>query len=481
MLSSHDLWHDEAAAQHNAQNLTKFLLKDYHTHLPLYYVLLNFWIKIFPDTAFWLRGFSVLAAIMAVWLIFKFCISFLSREIALVAAFLFAISPLNIWYSQEVGLYNLSLLFIFISIFLLVKCFLEGSFLNWIYFSIFLLISLCTNYYSWFIIFGIWFIVILNKSFRYHIRSWILLNIVLLLCMLACNLIFVNDVENILNTGFWINRPSLKSILITFGNFNVGYNADYKTYIFQYLIFFTLFVSGLLYGLQKYKPIFKILITILAVGIFTPYFISKWIPVYIDRHLMSFSPFYYIIIAAGIESIRHKGAKIMIFTALSFIIFFSLNNYYHDILTSPIEYHLGSYTKKPFRPLVNYLKKMFNKNKDISVVYAIPSVGNSVGYYWREVSKPEFFYFFIPETLDNYWKGIMRWASMKMHRKFIDLSQPVHGEIENKDILLITGSWSREGLWDMNSSAVRAWMDRRFYKVSDVEFDSIWVTYYKRR
>lgn len=486
MLSSHDLWYDEASVYRNAKNLTKVILQDekviYPTHPPLYYILLNFWIKVFPDSAFWLRGFSALAAIIATYLVFRFCIFFMSKEIALIAAFLFAVSPLNIWYSQEVGLYNLSLLFVSTAVFLLAKCLKEASLLNWFYLYVLLVVSLGTNHYSWFIIFGIWFIVLLNKEFRQHIRKWILLNILLLLFILPYLLVFIKNLVNILNANFWINRPTLKSILITFGNFNAGYNADHKTYIFQYLIFFSLFVSGVLYGLRRYKSIFKILITILITGILIPYVISRWLPVYIDRHLMLFSPFYYIVIAAGIESIKPNGVKIVIFSALSFIIFLSLNNYYCDTLTSPIEYHLGSYTKKTFKPLVHYLKGMADKNKDISIVYATPSVRNSVYYYWKEDNNPEYFYFFIPETMDDYWRGVVTRASVKWPKSYIDLSRPICIDIENKkDILLITGSWAREGLWDMNSAAVKDWMDKRFYKVSDVEFDGIWVTCYKRK
>jgi hypothetical protein len=341
--------------------------------------------------------------------------------------------------------------------------------------------SLGTNHYSWFIIFGMWLIVLLNKDFRRHSRNWILLNILLLLLMLPYHFVFIKNLVNILNADFWINRPTLKSILITFGNFNAGYNADHKTYIFQYLIFFSLFISGVLYGLRKYKPIFKILITILITGILTPYVISKWLPVYIDRHLMLFLPFYYIIIAAGIESIKYNGVKIAIFSALSFIIFLSLNNYYCDRVTSPIEYHLGSYAKKPFKPLVYYLKRMVDKNKDIAIAYATPSVRNSVYYYWKDDNKPEYFYFFIPEAMDNYWKGVTTRASAKWPKSYIDLSRPICIDIKNKkDILLITGSWSREGSWDANSGAVREWLDKRFYKASDMEFDGLWVTRYKK-
>ena len=80
-------------------------------HPPLYYAVLRGWTLLLGTGPIVLRLFSVWVGVLAVPLIYLAGRRLLSRRIALLAALLLAISPLGIYYSQEVRMYGLMALF----------------------------------------------------------------------------------------------------------------------------------------------------------------------------------------------------------------------------------------------------------------------------------------------------------------------------------------------------------------------------------
>ncbi|HXF60529.1 MAG TPA: hypothetical protein VNK95_02860 [Caldilineaceae bacterium] len=82
-------------------------------HPPLYYALLHVWLALVdsaaPEPA---RGFSILCGALAIPALAWFAHSLLPARprVALLAAFLLAINPLHLYYSQEIRMYGLALL-----------------------------------------------------------------------------------------------------------------------------------------------------------------------------------------------------------------------------------------------------------------------------------------------------------------------------------------------------------------------------------
>jgi len=68
------------------------------------------WINILGDSEISLRSASLLAALLSILLTYVFARRFLDETAALVAAFLMAVSPVHIWYSQEARHYSFSIL-----------------------------------------------------------------------------------------------------------------------------------------------------------------------------------------------------------------------------------------------------------------------------------------------------------------------------------------------------------------------------------
>ena len=108
-LSGQSLWADEgnsvALARRSFAEIARRTAFDIHP--PLYYWLLKIWVFIFGESEIGLRSLSVVLGILLVYLIWVLGERLFRQPIALIAAFIAALSPLQIYYSQEVRMYIL--------------------------------------------------------------------------------------------------------------------------------------------------------------------------------------------------------------------------------------------------------------------------------------------------------------------------------------------------------------------------------------
>lgn len=108
-LSGQSLWADEgnsvALARRGFVEIARRTAFDIHP--PLYYWLLKIWISIFGDSEIGLRSLSVVLGIGLVYLIGILGTRFFSSRVGLIAALITALSPLQVYYSQEARMYML--------------------------------------------------------------------------------------------------------------------------------------------------------------------------------------------------------------------------------------------------------------------------------------------------------------------------------------------------------------------------------------
>ncbi|MFC1976332.1 glycosyltransferase family 39 protein, partial [Chloroflexota bacterium] len=108
-LGEQSLWYDETVSAFLASQPTLDLIA--HTardiHPPGYYLLLHFWAAVVGHTEFALAYFSLFFGILLIALTYRVSRYLIDSTTATWAAFLVAISPYNIWYSQEVRMYTL--------------------------------------------------------------------------------------------------------------------------------------------------------------------------------------------------------------------------------------------------------------------------------------------------------------------------------------------------------------------------------------
>jgi 4-amino-4-deoxy-L-arabinose transferase-like glycosyltransferase len=108
-LDGQSLWADEG----NSVALAGRSLADitygsaYDIHPPLYYYLLHFWVRLFGTSEFAVRSLSAVIGTLLVGLTFLLGRRLFDSWVGLVAAFLSAISPFQVYYSQEARMYIL--------------------------------------------------------------------------------------------------------------------------------------------------------------------------------------------------------------------------------------------------------------------------------------------------------------------------------------------------------------------------------------
>ena len=124
-LGCQSIWGDEALTLQKyaiGGNLTQFLENAWKNsfHPPLYFLIINYWQRL-GDSEFMIRLPSAIFGIASIPLIYLLVKRLFGEKYAGVAAMLLAISPFNVWYSQEARMYSLMLLLALGSMFAFLK------------------------------------------------------------------------------------------------------------------------------------------------------------------------------------------------------------------------------------------------------------------------------------------------------------------------------------------------------------------------
>lgn len=118
LLDQQSLWWDEAKTVSRTllpiPDLLSDILSKRH-HLPLFFLLVRPWFALVGSSEFGARFFSVICGVISLPITYKMARLIGGKMVGLVAAFLLAISPFHIWYSQEARMYTMVTLLILVS------------------------------------------------------------------------------------------------------------------------------------------------------------------------------------------------------------------------------------------------------------------------------------------------------------------------------------------------------------------------------
>jgi 4-amino-4-deoxy-L-arabinose transferase-like glycosyltransferase len=203
-LGNESAWIDEAysinLAKHSVLEILQGTAADQHP--PLYYLLLHYWL-LFGSSVGYARVLSLVIGIIHIGQILQFGRKLAGDWLALGTGLLLAISPMHVWYSQEVRMYILLALLTTASTSELWNC-LHGK-NHWLLYAIYSTLAIYTHYFAIFVfgayallvlawawmkrekkggihwagaMFAVgsaflpWFPIALNQS-RFHTMSWI--------------------------------------------------------------------------------------------------------------------------------------------------------------------------------------------------------------------------------------------------------------------------------------------------------------------
>lgn len=155
-INTRGLWLDEAITVKQASRTFLRVIQKLATgvHPPLYHITMHFWLKYFGRSEVALRSFSVILGVIAIPVAYWAGKRIYDRRTGLIAAALIALSPFQIWYSQEARMYTLLFLGGLLSTTFLVLAVRENRKHLWVGYLVFTLMGLFTHYFFLFLMMG---------------------------------------------------------------------------------------------------------------------------------------------------------------------------------------------------------------------------------------------------------------------------------------------------------------------------------------
>ncbi len=173
LLDGQGFWSDEYLAVWRAQlPLAQMLTENMPAeHVPLYFVLLHFWLKVAGDTDFTVRFLPAAFSLLVIPLTYRLALEILDfrfwildsqsiqnlkskiqNPIGLLAAFLLAISPFQVWYAQENRMYSLLSAAGLASWVFLLRGLQRGGKWTWIGYIVATAAAIYTHYYAFLLV-----------------------------------------------------------------------------------------------------------------------------------------------------------------------------------------------------------------------------------------------------------------------------------------------------------------------------------------
>lgn len=318
-------WLDEAAqVLESKRPLTEqfSIVSDFHP--PGFHLLLHFWMMA-GSNEIWIRLLPVLLGVGSIFLVFLLGKALLGEKAGLLAAFFLAIGPYHLWYSQEARPYMLFVFFSVLSTWLLVSR-------RWVWYAVSVAVLLYSLYFAPFLLIA----HIVAAAMWYRNDRW-----KMAAGLFAGSFLFFPWIPSFLSqlkvgsSGIFsgwtsvVSVDPVKTIPLTFAKFIFGRGSIENNILYGLVIFpvFALFLFSCL-SLHRKKEGKKLL-----VFFFIPFLsaiaASFAVPVVAPQRLIFLLPFFYLLLAGGVISLRGR-AKDAALIAVIVISIAGVIQYYTD-------------------------------------------------------------------------------------------------------------------------------------------------------
>ena len=339
-LGSQSVWIDEYitanfAAGPNILHVFFDVLAN-NPHPPLFFILEHLACSVFGISEFSIRLLPALFGIFNIFLIYKLTRSFFPEKVSLIAAFLFAFNPYQVYYSQEARMYSMFLttsLFIIYYFLMSIKynTFLSKPFIVWS------VAGLYTHNYTVLLLLVLNLLVFVKYKEDIRINLWTRAQVYILVFWAPLMLFFV---KGITGGGYSHKVNILQAPVYTFKNFLFGITSGLNIWTGAALVaaLFFIIIGAATKRKASEKKIIDIFTAIILIFIAVPWIESiAGKPVYSDRTLIICSALVLIVLAYGISYMY--STALTGFLAVIFIIYsVSLFNYFFTEQYQKIDY-----------------------------------------------------------------------------------------------------------------------------------------------
>jgi len=391
-LEAKNLWQDEGLSTYRVSQSLPFILSNtifiqgYPTHdtqPPLYFILLHLVFRLAGRSEFSGRFLSLLFSVLVVPLTYLTGKRLFGQAAGIWASSLAALSPLYLWYAQELRMYSLLVFLGLLSFYTLLRALGVGEGgpeINRRWSGFYILVAgamVYTHYTGFFLLFFEALIFIAVGLLR---RQWMLLCLVTLVLLVALPLLPFT-MHRLLTPSVEKGYRFVPLFIILrdlWNSFSLGISVSMKEVWWLDLFFLALFLLGcsmLDQGDSRARlgrSLF--LLGYLFVPILTLYALSHIKPMYMMvRHLIIVSPAYYLGLGVGLDSLRRRALPVLPPVAILLLggLFYSTYNCYFD----------ARYMKDDFRSMVRYIEE-YSRPGDL-VVFNDAVISHTWEYYAR--------------------------------------------------------------------------------------------------
>ncbi len=326
-------------------------------HVPLYELLLHFWMQIFGSSIVAARSLSLLFFIGSVPALYYLANNSSTKSVARLTLVLFALSPFIMWYSSEARMYTLFTFVTIISnIFFLQFIRSQGRRGKFGY----LLVTIAGLYSHYF------FLLVVAVQGLYIILTRRRLLLPFILIMILAFLSFAPWIIYMIAQGFAANtqplipRPSSFNILQTFVMFIFGFQPTIiQTVIISLWPILIIFLF-LIFTKQGHKlPAYNLDYFFLAtfIPIIAVFVVSYIKPVFLSRYLIFVTPTLFFLIAWTLLANKNRFTSVM--TVIITVVLFALIFYQNTSAKTPV--------REDYQAVANYLDKSATPHDVIAV------------------------------------------------------------------------------------------------------------------
>jgi len=385
-LDAKSMWPDEGLSIYRAhQDLPHILSNEIviqgitpqDTQPPLYFILLHFLTGAAGDSEFAAKFGSVAWGILLVPLFYAFGRRLLGGGAGLWSALIVALSPVYLWYSQEIRGYTMLVFLTLFSNYALLRLWeseqesqrLSRRIVFWLIFYLLTTIAALYTHYTAFLV--LLFQWVMALSLTMWQRRWWMVGLLGGASLFA--LPFLPFLLSRLQMGAERGYSFVPLFIIVrdlWNSFSLGISVRLRDVIWLDYLFLFVFLLGLLMvdqGKNKRrlgKSVY--LLGYLLIPILTLYLLCHLKPMYQGvRHLLICSPPYYLALGAGLDTLsrRFRFRALLVVLPLAGGIAYSTHNYFFD----------PRYAKDDLRSMVRYVKEHIEPGEIVVISDAVTS------------------------------------------------------------------------------------------------------------
>lgn len=343
---------------------------------PTYFVLASGWAVIFGTGDFSIRLLNVLFGLATIFLTYKLAESLLGRKVALITAWLAALSPFMIFYSRIARIYSLFALLTVASAYLFIESLRggkEGGRRRWVLYVAVTTMLIYTHYYAFFVLFfqGIYFVSfwrIHRPRLKTCLLSWSAVALLYVPWLPMFWMHFSRSSVNVIGGDPWpVPFGAAGKIAFTLYTFGVGMTVlpwYFWIVVPAAVAFGVAFFAG---AHTLYKDNKQVLV-FLTLMIFVPLVVVSVIGYSMPRYFHNIVAGFYILVAAGIVrllEIRKAVPGLAAGGIICFVFVASLFNYYGGRQFINMAY------VEPWREVATLVEKESRKGDLIAHSFAI--------------------------------------------------------------------------------------------------------------